>query len=70
MTDRPTPDELAAASFRISSYSGANNECVAVAIGVREWVCVRDSKLTDSPVLAVRGPAFTALTQALRANTP
>lgn len=59
MNNAPTAAELAAAGWLKSSYSAANNECVEVA-QARLWVGVRDSKVTQGPVLAVAADAFAA----------
>ncbi|ORT54209.1 DUF397 domain-containing protein [Streptomyces sp. CB03238] len=62
---KPSADELARATFRKSSFSGAQNECVEVA-RVRSWACVRDSKRDGGPVLSVTRSAFATLTDAVR----
>ncbi|WP_078606772.1 DUF397 domain-containing protein [Streptomyces flavidovirens] len=60
MNKAPTAAQLAAAGWFKSSYSGGEgNECVEVAaLGSR--VAVRDSKITQGPVLAVTAYAFAA----------
>jgi uncharacterized protein DUF397 len=37
--------------WRVSTYSGGNNECVEVGRGPSECVPVRDSKRSEGPVL-------------------
>ncbi|MFI9041631.1 DUF397 domain-containing protein [Streptomyces sp. NPDC053726] len=62
---KPTAEDLAAANFRKSSYSGSGgNECVEVA-QVRAWACLRDSKVDGGPVLTVPVAAFGDLLGAL-----
>ncbi|UNO44154.1 DUF397 domain-containing protein [Streptomyces sp. MST-110588] len=39
------------ATWRKSSYSGGQDECVEIADGFRTRVCVRDSKRPAGPVL-------------------
>jgi hypothetical protein len=56
---RPSPEELTAASYRKSTYSGANNECVEIA-EVGDWVGVRDSKDPAGPVLSFPIDSFAA----------
>ncbi|MFD6917942.1 DUF397 domain-containing protein [Streptomyces virginiae] len=64
----PTAAQLAAAPWRTSSYSAANNECVEVApVGV--WVGLRDSKQPHGDVVAVGSEAFAAMVDALRNGT-
>ncbi|MFF4290995.1 DUF397 domain-containing protein [Streptomyces sp. NPDC001633] len=53
----PTAAQLAAASWRTSSYSAANNECVEVA-ELPVWTCIRDSKDPSGPVLRFTAAAF------------
>lgn len=53
-------DELRHATFRTASYSGATGQCVEIA-RTTTMLGIRDSKLADSPVLAVtaaQGQAF------------
>ncbi|WP_326767834.1 DUF397 domain-containing protein [Streptomyces sp. NBC_01591] len=47
---RSTPD-LSGAMWRISSYSGGNNECVEAATNLPHLVPVRDSKRPAGPVI-------------------
>ena len=66
MTTPPTAAQLAGASWRTSTYSGAENECVEVAdFGGGSWVGVRDTKDRARPALTVPGPAWSALVDAL-----
>jgi hypothetical protein len=58
--------DLTKAHWRKSSYSGGNGgeACVEVAEGVPGVVPVRDTKLaSDSPVLLIPAPAWTAFTR-------
>ncbi|MEU0670897.1 DUF397 domain-containing protein [Streptomyces lavendulocolor] len=65
----PTAAELAAAPWRTSSYSAANNECVEVALVTGgTWVGVRDTKDRARPALTVPGPAWAALVGAVSAG--
>lgn len=68
MTDhQPTAEDMAAATFRKSSYSGGGgNECVEVARLGPQWACVRDSKVTGGPILTARAAAFGRLLDALK----
>ncbi|MGW0785907.1 DUF397 domain-containing protein [Streptomyces sp. NPDC002913] len=69
-TPPPTAAELAGASWRTSTYSAANNECVEVATtGLGSWVGVRDSKVQRGPVLAVPAEAFASLIGAIRGGS-
>ncbi|WP_030422857.1 DUF397 domain-containing protein [Streptomyces sp. NRRL F-5065] len=65
MTTPPTAAQLAGASWRTSTYSGPQNECVEVADGGGSWVGVRDTKDRARPALTVPGPAWSALVNAL-----
>ncbi|MFF8847982.1 DUF397 domain-containing protein [Streptomyces sp. NPDC015127] len=64
----PTDAQLAGTTWRTSTYSGANSECVEVALG-GSWVGVRDSKARTRPALAVPGQAWAAAVDASRAGT-
>ncbi|WP_395294429.1 DUF397 domain-containing protein [Kitasatospora hibisci] len=54
------PEGAAAAdvSWRKSSYSGAQSNCVEIAVGVSGVVPVRDSKDPDGPSLLFAGEAW------------
>ncbi|MFE0654209.1 DUF397 domain-containing protein [Streptomyces sp. NPDC059534] len=66
--NKPSAEELAEARFRKASASGPNgNECVEVA-QVREWACVRDSKVSQGPTVVVPAAAFSAAVEALASN--
>ncbi|SCF56756.1 DUF397 domain-containing protein [Streptomyces sp. Ncost-T10-10d] len=61
-----TPD-LSSAAWRTSSYSnGDGGSCVEVADNVPGFVPVRDSKLADSPVLALRTTSWAAFVQSIK----
>ncbi|MEU2672297.1 DUF397 domain-containing protein [Streptomyces sp. NPDC007164] len=61
-----TPD-LSRAAWRTSSYSnGSGGSCVEVADNVPGFVPVRDTKLADSPVLALRTASWTAFVQRIK----
>ncbi|MGW5349502.1 DUF397 domain-containing protein [Streptomyces sp. NPDC004031] len=62
---RPSLAELAAAPYRKSSYSGANNECVEIAT-LDQWVGVRDSKDPDGPKLCFTAANFAIFLADLR----
>lgn len=51
---------LSGATWRTSSHSGGNNECVEVADGLPGVVAVRDSKRRTGPVLGFRRQAWEA----------
>ncbi|MFE3071783.1 DUF397 domain-containing protein [Streptomyces sp. NPDC059247] len=52
--------DLSAAEWRKSGYSGGSNgDCVEVADGFPGVVPVRDSKVTDGPVVVVGASAWT-----------
>ncbi|MFE3515483.1 DUF397 domain-containing protein [Streptomyces sp. NPDC059166] len=53
--------DLSRASWYKSSYSGGSGgDCLEVADGLPDVVPVRDSKVTDGPVLAFRTGAWEA----------
>ncbi|MER5846848.1 DUF397 domain-containing protein [Streptomyces sp. NPDC002012] len=61
-----TPD-LSSAAWRTSSYSnGDGGSCVEVADNVPGFVPVRDTKLTDSPVLALRTASWAAFVRNIK----
>lgn len=60
-----TPD-LAAASWRASSYSGGQGECVEVADNVPGIVPVRDSKRPAGPVIGFGDGAWEAFVTYVR----
>ncbi|MGW9115433.1 DUF397 domain-containing protein [Streptomyces sp. NPDC055663] len=61
-----TPD-LSRAAWRTSSYSnGDGGSCVEVADNVPGFVPVRDTKLTDSPVLPFRTSVWAAFVQGVK----
>ncbi|KOV17259.1 hypothetical protein ADK91_02910 [Streptomyces sp. XY511] len=63
----PTSAELAAAPWRTSSYSAANNECVEVG-PLGAWVGLRDSKRPHGDTVAVPATAFVAMVDAVRSG--
>ncbi|MER5970985.1 DUF397 domain-containing protein [Streptomyces sp. NPDC002055] len=56
------------AVWRKSSFSGGNNECVEVAIGVQGTVPVRDSKNPDGAVLTFTEAAWKAFVTGVSAG--
>ncbi|MFF8318938.1 DUF397 domain-containing protein [Streptomyces bobili] len=50
-------------SFRKSSYSGQENNCVEVAATTDDGRAVRDSKRQDGPLIAVSGKTWQAFLQ-------
>ncbi|MEV5434690.1 DUF397 domain-containing protein [Streptomyces sp. NPDC052682] len=61
--------DLSHAHWRKSTYSDGNGgDCVEVADGVPGLVPVRDSKLTDGPVLVLGAGAWAAFVGALAAQ--
>ncbi|WP_406454831.1 DUF397 domain-containing protein [Streptomyces sp. NBC_00876] len=56
-----TPD-LSGATWRTSTYSGGNNECIEVADNIPHLVPVRDSKRPAGPVIAFGADAWRAFT--------
>lgn len=65
MKDQRRTITLANATWRTSSYSGGNNECVAVATTPMA-VPVRDSKRPAGPILAFGRAAWAAFLDGLR----
>jgi hypothetical protein len=63
-----TADELAVATWRTSSFSGANGNCVAVASLADGGLAVRDSKAPDGPVLIFTASEWAAFTAGVRAG--
>ncbi|MCX5108671.1 DUF397 domain-containing protein [Streptomyces sp. NBC_00378] len=62
-----TVPDLSAASWRTSSYTnGDGGSCVEVADNVPGFVPVRDTKLTNSPVLPFRAPVRAAFVQSVK----
>ncbi|WP_432105236.1 DUF397 domain-containing protein [Streptomyces sp. bgisy091] len=60
-------DCLEVATWRKSSYSdGSGGNCLEVADGYPDVVPVRDSKVTDGPVLAFRTGAWAAFVADLK----
>ncbi|MFJ9635184.1 DUF397 domain-containing protein [Streptomyces sp. NPDC101178] len=49
--DRLTPSDLAEATWRTSSYSGGQGDCVEVAPSLPHLIPVRDSTRPTGPVL-------------------
>ncbi|WP_035850798.1 DUF397 domain-containing protein [Kitasatospora azatica] len=52
-------------SFRKSSYSGGNENCVECALGLPGEIAVRDSKDPHGPALRFDQAAFTRFTSAV-----
>ncbi|MEU2787430.1 DUF397 domain-containing protein [Streptomyces sp. NPDC007100] len=53
-------------TFRKSSYSSADRECVEVATNHPHLIAIRDSKRADGPTLHVGGAAWTDFLATLR----
>lgn len=66
MNEAPSAAQIAAANWRKSSYSAANNECVEVA-HVQAWVAVRDSKDPRRSGLITSAAAFAAFVGGVKA---
>jgi hypothetical protein len=63
--------KVADASWRTSSRSGGNGNCVEVADDLGAVVAVRDSKDRSGPVLVFRPAAWTAFTASVKGgNAP
>ncbi|MFE9425554.1 DUF397 domain-containing protein [Kitasatospora sp. NPDC006697] len=63
-----TSASVAGFTWRKSSYSGAQSECVEVADGVPGIVPVRDSKNPSGAALLFPGDAWAAFITALKAT--
>lgn len=63
-----TTEELAAATWRTSSYSGAQGDCVAVATLASGRWAVRDTKDPHGPVLIFNAAEWAAFTAGVRAG--
>jgi hypothetical protein len=59
---------MADITWRISSYSGQNNNCVEFAELDADRAAVRDSKDRGGPLLTFPGAAFAAFTAGVRAG--
>jgi hypothetical protein len=62
-----TPD-ISRATWRKSSWSGGNGNCVEVAGNLPGMVAVRDSKDPDGPVLAFSPAEWQMFTAGLKAD--
>ncbi|MFF0035227.1 DUF397 domain-containing protein [Streptomyces mirabilis] len=60
-----TPD-LSGATWRSSTYSGGNNECVEIADNISALIPVRDSKRPAGPVIAFTPHAWRPFVAHLR----
>ncbi|MFK4066207.1 DUF397 domain-containing protein [Streptomyces sp. NPDC029674] len=64
-----TDSDFAATHWRKSSYSnGSGGLCLEVADGLPDLVPVRDSKVTDGPVLVVPATAWAPFVAAVVVN--
>ncbi|WP_094745260.1 DUF397 domain-containing protein [Kitasatospora aureofaciens] len=61
-------DDLAGASWRKSSYSAQEGQCVEVADGFPTRVPVRDSKDPHGPALIFAADAWSAFVSAVRSG--
>ncbi|MFJ2112412.1 DUF397 domain-containing protein [Streptomyces sp. NPDC087850] len=68
MTPKPSPAQLAATSWRKSSYSAADNDCVEVAAGLHGWIGLRDSK-APGPAIMIPATAFTTFVANVASGT-
>lgn len=60
--------DLSGASWRKSSFSGGNNDCVEVARRPN-IAAVRDSKNTDGPIIELSGRALNHFLTAVRGSS-
>lgn len=61
-------DLVADCHWRKSSFSGAQSECVEVAVAAPGMVPVRDSKDVSGPVLRFRPAAWSAFVASVKAG--
>ncbi|MEV4531581.1 DUF397 domain-containing protein [Streptosporangium sp. NPDC049304] len=64
-----TSFDLSGAEFRISSLSGANNNCVEVATNLPDLVAVRDSKDPSGPALTFSPTVWDDFLGSIRTGT-
>jgi hypothetical protein len=62
--------DLSAAEWRKSSFSGAAQNCVEVAGNLPGIVAIRDSKNPDGPALVVSRTRWDAFVAAIKAGEP
>jgi hypothetical protein len=55
-------------SWRKSSYSAGNGECIEVAASFGPWISIRDSKDPEGPVINCSAEAFRSLLDAARSG--
>ncbi|MGA5700680.1 DUF397 domain-containing protein [Peterkaempfera bronchialis] len=67
-THAPSADQVPAARWRKSSFSGGGNNCFEVAEGVPGLVPVRDSKDPHGPALLFTHRAFADFLAGLKAG--
>jgi hypothetical protein len=65
-----TAGDLSRATWRTSSYSGANGSCIEVACHAPGGVVVRDSKNAAGPRISFTAGQWTAFTGSLKERTP
>ncbi|MGW1652592.1 DUF397 domain-containing protein [Streptomyces atratus] len=56
-------------TWRKSSYSSGNGQCLEVGDGVQDATPVRDSKNTQGPLLVFRPGSWSAFLTAVKADT-
>ncbi|WP_407697897.1 DUF397 domain-containing protein [Streptomyces kaniharaensis] len=61
-------DDLSGATWRTSSYTAQQGQCVEVADGLPDTVPVRDSKDPHGPVLVFAADAWSAFVTSVRAG--
>jgi Domain of unknown function (DUF397) len=62
--------DLSNASWRKSSFSGANNNCVEITGNLPGIVAIRDSENPGGPTLAVTRARWAAFMAAVKAGEP
>ena len=65
---RLTQTDLSRATWRKSTYSSQNGNCVEVARNLPELVAIRDSKQPDGPILLVTSKVWRTLIEDLQAR--